>query len=125
MNTEDVRIERGLVEAAKAESDTTGLPVSAQITRWARLGRALESSLDPTSPIGAVLAKQADFDALDDESQRAVAALWDVRIAQSIANLNLKAEFEASGRPYAELDDEGNVVYVPGRAPRDVRGSAR
>ncbi len=120
MTTEDVRIERGLIAAAEAACETSGLSVSVQITRWARLGRALESSLDPASPIGAVLAKQGGFDALDDESQRAVAALWDIRMQEARANLDLAAEFEASGRAYAFLDQDGNAVYVPGRPPRDV-----
>ncbi len=117
MDAEHLQIERGLIEAAMTDCQAAGRSVSAQLAHWARLGRALESSLDPTSAIGAVLAKQGDFDALDDEAQAAVAALWNVRIEEAIANLDLVTEFEASGEAYAFLDDDGNVVYVPPRKP--------
>ena len=115
MDGEDVRIELGLIEAARGEGCETTGSVSAQITHWARLGRAFESARTPGSAIGSVLAKQGDFDSLSDEDQRAVSTMWNHRMAEAIANLDLVAEFEASGEAYAFLDDDGNVVVVPRR----------
>jgi len=120
VDAEHVRIERGLIEAVASERRRTNRSVSEQLAHWARLGRAVESSLDPASPIGAVLAKEGDFDALDDEAQAAVTALWNVRMQEAIASLDLVAEFEASGEAYAYLDEDGNVVHVPRRGPRHV-----
>ena len=113
MDAEDVRIERGLIEAARGEGRVTARSVSAQITHWARLGRAFENARVPGSAIGSVLAKQGDFDSLSDEDQRAVSAMWTHRMAEAITDLDLVAEFEASGQAYAFLDEDGNVVRIP------------
>lgn len=118
METEGVRIERGLIEAALAETKASAHSVPSQITYWARLGRAFESTRVPGSAIGSVLAKQGDFDSLSDEDQLAVIAMWEHNMAERISNLDLVAEFEAAGQAYAFLNDAGNVVVVRPGVPQ-------
>lgn len=124
MPSEVVRVDGALLRLAKAAGETMGRSAGSQISHWARLGRAIESADVPTSAIHAVLARQQAFDDLDDEDQKAVAALWDRDMSQRIASLDLAAEFAASGAAYAELDEDGNVVEVPASAPALKHGSA-
>ena len=112
MPTEVVRVDGTLLDLAKTEGATMGRSAASQLSHWARIGRAIEHSGVPTSAIHAVLAHQQSFDSLDDEDQRSVAAFWDHSIKERIANLDLVAEFEATGAAYAELDDDGNAVIV-------------
>lgn len=55
-------------------------------------------------------------DDLDEEAQAEARARWRRLIAERIRELDLAAEFEAEGRPFATLDGEGQVV---------VRGASR
>lgn len=50
------------------------------------------------------------YDSLDDDAQAEVRARWADRIAARLAGLDLAAEFDAGGRPYAVLDADGTVV---------------
>jgi hypothetical protein len=50
------------------------------------------------------------YDDLDEEAQAEARARWRRLIAERIRGLDLAAEFEAEGRPFAILDAEGNVV---------------
>jgi hypothetical protein len=56
------------------------------------------------------------YDDLDEEAQAAARARWRRLIAERIRSLDLAAEFEAEGRPYATLDGDGNVVVRGGAA---------
>ncbi len=53
---------------------------------------------------------------LDVEAQAAARARWPRLIAERIRGLDLAAEFEAEGRPYATLDDDGIVLIRGGAA---------
>ena len=55
-------------------------------------------------------------DDLDEEAQDAARSRWRRLIAEGICGLDLAAEFEAEGRPYATLDGDGNVVVRGGAA---------
>jgi hypothetical protein len=111
-DTRVVRIDETLVATAEAEGRTVGRSTSAQLTYWARLGRAIEASGVPTSSIRAVLEQQAAFDDLSQEDQATVSALWAKQIDDRLSRLDMAAHHEASNTPYAELDDDGNVVVV-------------
>lgn len=115
MASRAVRIDASLVQAAKEAGGPAGLSADDQIVRRARLGRAAETAIDPSTPIGAVMARACKFDSLTEEDQAAVSALWNVQMSERIASLDLAAEFEEAGLPYAHLDEYGNAVRVPAR----------
>lgn len=62
-----------------------------------------------------------DYDDLDDDAQEAMRARWPDLIEQRLANLDLAAVFEAEGRPYAVLGEDGSVIVrgVEGLRHRD------
>lgn len=60
------------------------------------------------SPTGPGVARH--YDDLDPDEQAAKRAEWSQRITELREGLDLVAMFEAEGRPYAVLDDDGNVV---------------
>ena len=61
-----------------------------------------------------VLSCEAHYDDLNDPEQAIVRAEWSNRTEQRRRDLDLAAEFTAEGRPYVELDNEGNIVrYQP------------
>lgn len=81
------------------------------INAWARLGMHFEQQMNfDSAAIADVLDGIAHYDNLNDAEQSVVRVLWEVPMQERLASLNLKAEFEAEGRSYSELDDEGNVV---------------
>lgn len=61
--------------------------------------------------IARVLAGQASYDELGGDAQVLVRRAWDERIAEDIARLNLPERLRAAGRPWAEADADGNVVW--------------
>ena len=65
--------------------------------------------------VARVLAGQASYDDLDESAQAAVRAAWDERIAQDIESLDFSKRLRAAGRPWAEADTDGNVIW---RDPR-------
>jgi hypothetical protein len=67
--------------------------------------------MDPAETIAQMLAGQASYDELDERAQAVVRAAWDERIAADIAHLDLTERLWAAGRPWAEGDDDGNVVW--------------
>lgn len=115
--SEVVRVDKDLAARAKEAGATMSRSVAAQISHWARIGRAVENAGVPSSAIAAVLARQADFDSLPDEDQAAVVELWNLRIADTLNDLDLAADFTDVGQAYAELDSDGNVVVVEPEAP--------
>lgn len=71
--------------------------------------------------VAQVLAGQASYDDLDEQAQAAVRTAWDQRLAEDIANLNFSERLRAAGRPWAEADADGNVVWrEPGPAASDT-----
>ncbi len=65
-----------------------------------------------------VLAGYASYDDLRPREQAVVRAAWDKRIAASIAALDYEAEFRAAGKPWAEADDQGNLIIRGGAHER-------
>ena len=57
-----------------------------------------------------VLDCEAHYDDLNSREQAVVRAEWAERTEQRRRSLDLAAEFAAEGRPYVELDDEGQIV---------------
>lgn len=109
--TSPTRIDDEVFTSAKIVGPLAGRSASQQVTHWARIGRALESSSSVSiSSIMAVLGARRDYDSLTAEEQAIVRAEWAERMQQRREALDLATEFEAEGRPWAELDDDGEVV---------------
>lgn len=114
-NSPPTRLDGDLYESARAVAPTMSRSISQQITHWARIGRELEAS-DSVSQraIGEVLAGARRYDDLTAHEQAAVRAEWAEGVAERREGIDLAATFEAEGRPYATLDDDGNVVIRNG-----------
>ncbi|WP_255788245.1 hypothetical protein [Mycobacteroides abscessus] len=50
------------------------------------------------------------YDDLSEREQAIIRAEWDHRIAQRRSELDLDAEFTASGESWSESDDDGNLI---------------
>ncbi len=106
------RIDDDLFAAAKAVGPIMSRSASQQINHWARIGRELEAANDVTTArIREVLSGAARYDDLSDEAQAVVRAAWVERMRAVRAELDLADEFTRTGRPFVELDDDGNVVH--------------
>jgi hypothetical protein len=57
-----------------------------------------------------VLAGQALYDDLPDPAQAAVRVEWDDRVAATLAGLDFTGDLRANGKPWAEADEDGNLV---------------
>lgn len=111
MATMPTRIDQALFEAAKAAGELHSRSAAQQLDHWARVGRELEASPAVThDEIARVLAGQAAYDTLDDRGQAFVRVAWNQQVAGRIAGLDLTAELDAAGQPWAEADADGNVV---------------
>lgn len=111
MSTMPTRIDGGLFEAAKAAGRVHSRSAAQQLDHWARIGRELESSPSVThDAIERVLTGRAAYDEVDDRSQAVVRAAWDEQIAEKIAGLDFTEQLQATGLPWAEADDDGDVV---------------
>lgn len=111
------RIDGDLFEAAKVAGQVHSRSAAQQLDHWARIGRELEASPAVThDAIERVLTGRAGYDEVDDHPQAVVRAAWDEEIAARIAGLDLAERLRASGRPWAEADDDGDVV-LRGDAP--------
>ncbi len=53
---------------------------------------------------------QALYDDLPDSAQVAVRVAWDERIAAILDDLDFTDRLRAAGKPWAEADDDGNLV---------------
>ncbi len=105
------RIDDALFTAAKQAGQLHSRSAAQQITHWAYLGRALEvEGSTSTRTIEQVLTGEKSYDDLDPPSQAAVRAVWDERITDRIARLNLADEFTAHGETWSEADADGTVV---------------
>lgn len=95
-------------------------PDAAQVERWTRLGQLLDSTpeVDFTA-VAQVLAGERSYDELGDPEGELVLAVWQRRISQGIAEMDLGPELRRRGTPYFSADAEGNVIeHRPGEAPR-------
>jgi hypothetical protein len=118
-STSPVPIDKTLLAAVEQAAALAGRSAAAQLAHWARLGQAVEVGQSPDSAIGAVLADWAGFDDLSEEDQAVVSAVWEERIGERLRTLDMTTHHAADGTPYAELNDDGEVVV---RRPTADRG---
>lgn len=110
--TSPARIDDDLFAAAKLVGPLMSRSASQQVAHWARIGRELEASPAVSHrDIHDVLAGERAYDSLDARSQAIVRAEWAQRMAARIDDLDLAAEFTASGHGWVEADDDGNVIH--------------
>ena len=57
-----------------------------------------------------MLSGEAHYDDLGAHEQAIVRSEWSERMRRQLRGLNFAEQFEAEGRPYVELDDNGDVV---------------
>ena len=106
-----IRIDDEVHASAVSVAPLMSRSAAQQISHWARIGRELESSREISQrDIERVLACEASYDDLGVREQAVVRAEWSERTEQRLRELDLAARFAATGEPYAELDDDGNVV---------------
>lgn len=106
-----VRIDTDLYAAATDVASVMSRSTAQQIVHWARIGRELESAVDVSiDRIADVLRGRESYDELAAEEQAVVRAYWRERMEGLTEALRLDREFASEGRPYVELDDEGEVV---------------
>ena len=107
-----VRIDNDVYQSAKAAAPSMDRSAAQQVSHWARLGREVEESRSPAHrQIAAVLAGEAHYDDLDDSrSQAIVRAVWAEQMKQWRESLDLKEQFEAEGRSYVEMGEDGRPV---------------
>jgi hypothetical protein len=81
-----------------------------QIAHWARIGREIEASEDVSlRDIAEVLGGRRPYDLLTTNEQAVVRAEWTERMTARRGELDLAAAFAAAGRPFVELDEQGDV----------------
>ncbi len=107
-----IRIDDDIYQSARAAAPNMDRSAAQQVSHWARLGREVEESRSPAHrEIAAVLAGEAHYDDLDDpRSQAIVRAVWAEQMKQWREGLNLKEQFEAEGRSYVEMGEDGQAV---------------
>ena len=62
------------------------------------------------SAVSAVVDGSASYDALGDEDQARVRVIWEDRIAERLAHLDLRPTLRATGIPWIEGDADGKAV---------------
>src|SRR3954467_3355490 len=122
--TTPIRLDDGLVEAAKVVGPRQSRSATQQITHWARIGQELEASRSmSTVAITDVLAGRSSYDGLEPEDQALVRAAWVDRIAERREGLDLADRFAAQGRrSWIDIDADGNPVE---RSPRAEQWGTR
>ena len=106
-----IRIDSDLYDAASQAAPTMSRSTTQQVSHWARIGRELEASAEVSvHDIARVLSTREGYDTLGSRDQAVVRAHWDERMKELASALRLDREFEAEGRPYVELDENGEVV---------------
>lgn len=104
------RVSRGLYDEARLAGEIQSRSTAQQIDHWARIGREVEAAADISMrAIGEVLRGERGYDSLAlPQEQAIVRAAWSERMEQLRGDLDMRKVL--SGRPYAELDESGNVV---------------
>lgn len=111
MSSMPTRIDGELFAAAKEQGELMSRSAAQQISHWARLGRELEASGGvSTRDVERVLAGTASYDSLNEAAQAVVRTTWDERIDLALGELDLAAEFEASGDGWSEAAADGTLV---------------
>lgn len=111
MATMPTRVDGDLFDAARSAGEAHSRSAAQQLSHWARLGRALESSGGLRHrDIERVLAGSGSYDALGEREQAVVRTTWDERVDAGIAGLNFEAELAAAGDDWSEADAAGHVV---------------
>lgn len=111
MATMPTRIDQELFDAARAAGALHSRSAAQQIDHWARLGRELETSPAVThEAIERVLSGEVSYDALSGPEQAVARVEWDDRIAARAASSSFEERLRDAGSPWAEADDDGNVV---------------
>ncbi len=106
-----VRIDEELYATAAQAASVMSRSTAQQLSHWARIGRELEASPDVSiETVAEVLRGTKEYDALDTEEQAIVRASWSERMTALRDALRLDREFQAEGRPYVELDDQGHLT---------------
>jgi hypothetical protein len=106
-----VRVDEELYATATQAASVMSRSAAQQLSHWARIGRELEASPDVSiETVAEVLRGTKEYDALDTEEQAVVRACWSERMTALRDALRLDREFQAEGRPYVELDEEGHLT---------------
>jgi hypothetical protein len=109
--TSPARIDDDLYASAKLAGEVQSRSASQQVAHWARIGREIEASGTIShKDIAEVLAGSRSYDSLSAKEQALVRAEWSTRMDVAREALNLAQQFEAAGRTWVELDDDGAVV---------------
>lgn len=112
------RVDQGLFEAARAAGALYSRSAAQQLAHWARLGREMEASPSVTQDtIARVLAGQALYDNLPDPAQAVVRMEWEDRVSATLAGLDFTGSLHAVGEPWAEADEDGNLVMRDAAPP--------
>lgn len=118
MSSIPTRVDQVLFEAARAAGALHSRSAAQQLAHWARLGREMEASRSVTQDaIARVLAGQALYDDLPDPAQAVVRVQWDDRVATALAELDFTEGLHAAGKPWAEADEDGNLVMRDAAPP--------
>jgi len=121
--TSPARIEDDLYASAKLVGEVLSRSASQQIAHWARIGREIQASASISHrEIAEVLAGRASYDGLGPKEQAVVRAEWLERMAAYREELDLLERFQADGRSWVELDDDGRVVE---RNPSVLRSASQ
>lgn len=111
MTTIPMRINRELFNQAQVTGQRNSRSGAQQIDHWARIGRELESAPAVNHrDIERVLIGSGAYDELSEREQSIVRADWDAKIGARIGALNFEKEFTATGRTWADVDADGNLV---------------
>lgn len=124
MSTIPIRMNRELFDSAKVAGDVLSRSATQQLEHWARIGREVElgSSLSPQR-VADALAGRTSYDDLTVEEQAVVRAEWEVRAGEILANLDLPAQFAATGQTYVDMNDDGQIVrHAPDGTILEVDG---
>lgn len=111
MATAPTRIDGDLFAAAQASGALHSRSAAQQVNHWARIGRELEASANVSQrDIELVLAGDGRYDELAEREQAVVRGVWDERILERLASLDLRGELAADGGTWAESDADGRVT---------------
>lgn len=107
-----VEIPADVLASATEVGKRKGVDPSAQIARWVRIGREVESAADRRA-VEAVLSGEGSYDDLPPGEQAIVRAVWADRIIATRDALDYEAAFTAAGQPWTEADQDGQATRRP------------
>lgn len=111
-----VRVDADVRADAEAAGALMDRSVTKQLSHWARIGREVEAVAIQRvhrRRIAAVLdGEGSGYDDLTADEQALVRAIWSKRIGEAAAVVDVAAEKQTAGRPYATVDADGNPMIV-------------